>query len=34
MAPGIVPNVVTGRIANRLGLMGPNYIIDAACSLL
>ena len=32
MAPGIVPNVVTGRIANRLGLMGPNYIIDAACS--
>jgi acyl transferase domain-containing protein/phosphopantetheinyl transferase len=32
MAPGIVPNVVTGRIANRLGLMGPNYIVDAACS--
>ncbi|HEY9740480.1 MAG TPA: beta-ketoacyl synthase N-terminal-like domain-containing protein [Coleofasciculaceae cyanobacterium] len=32
MAPGIVPNVVTGRIANRLGLMGPNYIIDAACA--
>ncbi|MBX2862097.1 MAG: polyketide synthase dehydratase domain-containing protein [Leptolyngbyaceae cyanobacterium MAG.088] len=32
MAPGMVPNVVTGRIANRLGLMGPNYVIDAACS--
>lgn len=32
MAPGLVPNNVTGRIANRLDLMGPNYIIDAACS--
>lgn len=30
--PGLVPNVLTGRIANRLDLMGPNYIIDAACS--
>lgn len=30
--PGLVPNVMTGRIANRLDLMGPNYIIDAACS--
>lgn len=32
MAPGLVPNNVTGRIANRLDLMGPNYIVDAACS--
>lgn len=32
MSPGLVPNVVTGRIANRLDLMGPNYIVDAACS--
>ena len=32
MAPGLVPNIITGRIANRLDLMGPNYIIDAACA--
>lgn len=31
-APGLVPNVLTGRIANRLNLKGPNYIVDAACS--
>ncbi len=31
-APGLVPNVMTGRIANRLDLMGPNYLIDAACA--
>ncbi|ORE92447.1 beta-ketoacyl synthase [Stappia sp. 22II-S9-Z10] len=31
-APGLVPNVMTGRIANRLDLRGPNYILDAACS--
>jgi acyl transferase domain-containing protein/phosphopantetheinyl transferase (holo-ACP synthase) len=30
--PGLVPNMLTGRIANRLDLMGPNYIIDAACA--
>lgn len=30
--PGLVPNVMTGRIANRLNLRGPNYLIDAACS--
>lgn len=30
--PGLVPNVITGRIANRLNLMGPNYLIDAACA--
>jgi phosphopantetheine--protein transferase-like protein len=32
MVPGLVPNIVTGRIANRLNLMGPNFIIDAACA--
>jgi acyl transferase domain-containing protein/phosphopantetheinyl transferase len=32
MCPGLVPNVVAGRIANRLDLMGPSYIIDAACA--
>ncbi len=30
--PGLVPNIMTGRIANRLDLMGPNYTIDAACA--
>jgi acyl transferase domain-containing protein/phosphopantetheinyl transferase len=30
--PGLVPNILTGRIANRFDLMGPNYVIDAACS--
>jgi acyl transferase domain-containing protein len=32
IAPGLVPNVMTGRIANRLNLKGPNYLIDAACA--
>ena len=32
IAPGLVPNVMTGRIANRLNLSGPNYLIDAACA--
>jgi len=31
-APGLVPNVMTGRIANRLNFMGPNYTVDAACA--
>ena len=30
--PGLVPNIMTGRICNRLDLMGTNYVIDAACS--
>jgi acyl transferase domain-containing protein len=30
--PALVPNVVAGRIANRLDLMGVNYTIDAACA--
>lgn len=31
-APSLISNVISGRIANRLDLMGPNYMIDAACS--
>src|SRR5262249_5190871 len=31
-APGLVPNVMCGRIANRLDLRGPNYTVDAACA--
>lgn len=29
---GLIPNIITGRIANRLNIMGTNYIIDAACA--
>lgn len=28
----LTPNVITGLICNRLDLMGPNYIVDAACA--
>jgi acyl transferase domain-containing protein/acyl carrier protein len=31
-APGLVPNIISGRIANRLDLMGPNYTVDGACA--
>ncbi|HSM79676.1 MAG TPA: polyketide synthase, partial [Bryobacteraceae bacterium] len=31
-APGLVPNIISGRIANRLDLMGSNYVVDAACA--
>ncbi|MEW6167476.1 MAG: beta-ketoacyl synthase N-terminal-like domain-containing protein [Pseudomonadota bacterium] len=30
--PGMIPNVNTGIVANRLDLMGPNFILDAACA--
>ncbi|MFA4915468.1 MAG: SDR family NAD(P)-dependent oxidoreductase [Syntrophales bacterium] len=30
--PGILPNVVAGRIANRLNLGGVNFTTDAACA--
>jgi len=30
--PGILLNVLSGRVANRLDLGGPNYIVDAACA--
>jgi acyl transferase domain-containing protein/NAD(P)H-dependent flavin oxidoreductase YrpB (nitropropane dioxygenase family)/NAD(P)-dependent dehydrogenase (short-subunit alcohol dehydrogenase family) len=29
--PGVLSNVVSGRIANRLDLGGKNYTVDAAC---
>jgi acyl transferase domain-containing protein/phosphopantetheinyl transferase len=31
-AQGLIPNVLAGRIANRLDLMGPSYTVDAACA--
>ena len=30
--PGVMPNVLAGRIANRLGLRGKNMILDGACA--
>ncbi|MFE0089839.1 SDR family NAD(P)-dependent oxidoreductase [Streptomyces sp. NPDC059016] len=30
--PGMLANVVSGRIANRLDLGGPNFTVDAACA--
>ncbi len=30
--PGVLSNVVAGRIANRLNLGGCNYTVDAACA--
>jgi acyl transferase domain-containing protein/phosphopantetheinyl transferase len=30
--PALVPNIIAGRIANRLDLQGPNFIVDAACA--
>lgn len=30
--PMLIPNIIAGRIANRLDLMGCNYILDAACA--
>jgi acyl transferase domain-containing protein len=30
--PALIPNVIAGRIANRLNLMGNAYIVDAACA--
>ncbi|KAJ55420.1 hypothetical protein ACMU_12040 [Actibacterium mucosum KCTC 23349] len=32
IAPALVPNLVSGRISNRLDFKGANYIIDAACA--
>ncbi len=31
-ASAFIPNLTTGRAANRLDFMGPNYTIDAACA--
>ncbi|MFJ4961814.1 SDR family oxidoreductase [Streptomyces sp. NPDC088729] len=30
--PGMLANVVSGRVANRLDLRGANYTVDAACA--
>ena len=30
--PGVLSNVIAGRIANRLDLGGSNYTVDAACA--
>src|SRR5262249_34127506 len=30
--PGVLGNVIAGRIANRLDLGGLNYTVDAACA--
>jgi acyl transferase domain-containing protein len=30
--PGLVPNVMCGRVMNRLDLMGANFTVDAACA--
>ncbi|MEO0444205.1 MAG: beta-ketoacyl synthase N-terminal-like domain-containing protein, partial [Pseudomonadota bacterium] len=30
--PGLLTNVIAGRIANRLDLGGTNYVVDAACA--
>ena len=32
--PGMLANVIAGRIANRLDLGGANYTVDAACALV
>ncbi|HWC27023.1 MAG TPA: beta-ketoacyl synthase N-terminal-like domain-containing protein [Solirubrobacteraceae bacterium] len=29
---GLIPNIIAGRIANKLDLMGPTYTVDAACA--
>ena len=31
-ASTLIPNLTTGRIANRLDLMGANFTVDAACA--
>jgi len=30
--PGLLGNVVAGRVANRLDLGGSNFVVDAACA--
>ncbi|MFE5964454.1 SDR family oxidoreductase [Streptomyces sp. NPDC056463] len=30
--PGMLANVISGRVANRLDLRGANYTVDAACA--
>ena len=30
--PGLLSNIISGRIANFFGLNGPNYVLDASCA--
>ncbi len=30
--PGLLSNIISGRIANFYGLNGPNYVLDASCA--
>jgi acyl transferase domain-containing protein len=30
--PSLIPNILAGRIANRLNIMGANFVVDAACA--
>ncbi|MDM4721112.1 SDR family NAD(P)-dependent oxidoreductase [Micromonospora sp. WMMA1363] len=30
--PGVLANVMAGRVANRLDLGGPNFVVNAACA--
>ncbi len=32
VARGLIPNIIAGRVANRLDLMGGAYTVDAACA--
>jgi len=32
ITPNLISNVVSGTIANKLGLLGPNYLVDGACT--
>lgn len=32
VAPSLIPNIIAGRIANKLDLMGPTYTVDGACA--
>ncbi|MBI1353691.1 MAG: acyltransferase domain-containing protein [Acidobacteria bacterium] len=32
VAGGLIPNICTGRVANRMDFMGRNFTIDAACA--
>ncbi|MCP4723066.1 MAG: acyltransferase domain-containing protein, partial [Desulfobacteraceae bacterium] len=30
--PGLLSNIISGRITNYFGLNGPNYVLDASCA--
>jgi len=32
VCPGLISNLLSGMIANRLDLQGPNFVLDAACA--